>query len=475
MEKRKNLLFVFADQWRADAMGFAGVDPVQTPNMDAFCLDSTYCDHAFSTFPVCSPHRASLITGKYPLSIGFFTNCKTGLHLRLQDEEIGIGQALRADGYQTAYIGKWHLDEPEQNNDPAPASGARDWDAFTPPGVRRHGFDYWYSYGTYDMHLTPHYWQDTLEMICPGVWSVEHETDKAIEYMREASQKQEPFALFVSWNPPHSPYDQVPQRYLDLYPDVTLKDNVITKDIHHHTGELGPQTEEDLRLTTRRYYAAVSGLDDQFGRLITYLKQEGLYDNTVIVLSADHGDMMGSHGLMGKHVWYEESIRIPFVVHIPGNDKNHCHTCIGSQDMMPTLLGLLNVKIPDTVEGDDCSVYLTSDREDLDRVSYLCACPGREPVIRLFEENGKDPKIYGWRGVRTQNHTYVMELGYEVVAKPQRYLYCTTEDPLQLHTLDLNLPEHCQLAADLEQKVMDWMLRQNDGFAQHWKSEVKPL
>lgn len=475
MEKRKNLLFVFADQWRADAMGFAGADPVKTPNMDAFCWDSTYCDHAFSTFPVCSPHRASLITGKYPLSIGFFTNCKTGLSLHLQDEEIGIGQALGADGYQTAYIGKWHLDEPEQNNDPAPVSGARDWDAFTPPGPKRHGFDFWYSYGTYDMHLTPHYWQDTPEMICPGVWSVEHETDKAIEYMHQAAQKKDPFALFLSWNPPHSPYDQVPQRYLDLYPDVTLKDNVVTEHIHHHTGEPGPQTEEELRLNTRRYYAAVSGLDDQFGRLITYLKQEGLYDNTVIVLSADHGDMMGSHGLMGKHVWFEESIRIPFVVHIPGNEKRLCRTCIGSQDMMPTLLGLLGVKIPDTVEGDDCSTYLTSNQEDLNRVSYLCACPGREPVVRIFEANSKDPKVYGWRGVRTQSYTYVMELGYEITAAPRRYLYCTAADPHQLHPLNLDIPENRQLAAELEQLVMDWMLRQKDGFATHWKSEAKPL
>ncbi len=475
MEKRKNLLFAFADQWRADAMGYAHADPVITPNMDRFCAEATYCDHAFSTFPVCSPHRASLITGRYPLSLGFFTNCKTGLDLRLRDEEISIAQVLQKEGYQTAYIGKWHLDEPEQNHNPNPPSGARDWDAFTPPGPRRHGFDYWYSYGTYDMHLTPHYWHDSPQMICPDMWSVEYETDKAMEFMGQVRDKERPFVLFLAWNPPHSPYDQVPQRYLDLYPDVELKDNVIVQNIHHHTGEQVNYTEDDLRLNTRRYYAAVSGLDDQFGKLIDFMKREGLYDDTVIVLSSDHGDMMGSHGLMGKHVWYEESIHIPLVVHVSGNNKQFCHTCIASQDIMPTMLGLLGAPIPGTVEGEDCSAYILTEQEDLDRVSYLCACPGREPVVQMFKAAGKDPRVYGWRGVRTQNYTYIMELGYEIQPKPTRYLYYTKGDPQQQHLLDLDLPENHCLAQEFEQHVLSWMKTQNDGFAEQWISEAKRL
>ena len=184
-------------------------------------------------------------------------------------------------------------------------------------------------------------------MIRPGKWSVEHETDKAMEYLSQAAKKDMPFALYLAWNPPHSPYDQVPEKYLKLYPDVKLKDNVNLEHIHHHTWEAVNYTQEELKLATRQYYAAVSGLDDQFGRLIHFLKEHGLYEDTVIVLSSDHGDMMGSHGLMGKHVWYEESIRIPFVVRVPGNDKRICRTCIGSQDMMPTVLGLLDVEIPD--------------------------------------------------------------------------------------------------------------------------------
>lgn len=475
MKEKKNLLFVFADQWRADAIGYAKADPVITPNMDAFCEDATYCDHAFSTFPVCSPHRASLLTGRYPLSLGFFTNCKSGLSLRLKDEEISIAQVLKQQGYQTAYIGKWHLDEPEINKNPSPKSGASGWDAYTPPGVRRHGFDYWYSYGTYDMHLNPHYWQNSEEMISVDQWSVEHETDKAIEYLCSVRKKEEPFVLFLSWNPPHSPYDQVPQRYLDRYPDIALKKNVISGKTVHHTGQLGTETEEDLCLSTRQYYAAVSGLDEQFGRIIKCLKAEDLYEDTIVVLSSDHGDMMGSHGLMGKHVWFEESIRIPFVIRIEGNRKRFCHTCIGSQDMMPTLLSLLNVASPDSVEGDNCAQYITTEAEDYERVSFLCACPGGAEIVRQFESAGKDPKDYGWRAVRSQDYTYVMELGYQLEPKPERHLYCTKDDPLQCNPMDLSDPEANITAQKLENQILKWMERQNDGFLTVWHTFAPTL
>lgn len=471
MEK-KNLLFVFADQWRGSAIGCAGEDPVLTPNMDSFCQDATCCDHVFSTFPLCTPHRGSLLTGRYPLSLGLFTNCKTGLDMRLRDEEVGIGQVLKEAGYQTAYIGKWHLDEPELNHSESPLSGAKNWDAFTPPGPRRHGFDYWYSYGAWDEHLNPHYWEDTPKMEQVHQWSVEHETDKAMEYLKDIRDKERPFALYVSWNPPHSPYDQVPERYFELYQDreIPLRENVELEDIHHHTGERVNYTKEDLVRATKQYYAAVSGLDDQFGRLLKCLKEEGLYEDTVIVLSSDHGDMMGSHGLMGKHVWYEESLRIPCIFRVPGSRKRVCRTCMASQDMMPTLLGLLGAEIPDCAEGDDCSEYLIQDKEDLERSSFICACPGRDVFLKKFRENGVNPQDFGWRGIRTQDYTYVMELGYDITPCPRRYLYHTSADPYQEHPLDLAGKEAGELAGKLEEQVKGWMERQGDGFLENWLS-----
>lgn len=469
-KKKKNLCFIFADQWRAHAMGYAKEDPVITPNMDRFCEESCYADHAFSTFPVCSPHRASLMTGKYPLSCGFFTNCKTGLSLRLKDEEICIGDVLSENNYDTAYIGKWHLDEPEINHSDNPISGARDWDAYTAPGVRRHGFKYWYSYGTINYHMHPHYWMDTAKKIEIDEWSPKHETDKAIEYIENIRDKDKPFALYISWNPPHSDYDQVPEKYIDMYKDmdIDIRENVSFENIHHHTGEKVNYSKEEMIETTKLYYAAVTGLDDQFGRIVNYLKENDLYDDTIIVLSADHGDMMGSHGLMGKHVWYEESLRIPFVVHVPGNEKSVMKTCMGSQDMMPTVLGLLGIDSPNTVEGIDCSQYIIENKEDLNKHCFLTACPGRECVVRKFEAAGKDPKAYGWRGLRTQDYTYICELGYEIIPHAKRYLYCLATDPLEMHPLDLKVEKNLKLAKEFESEIKQYMKEHNDVFLPNW-------
>ena len=466
--KKKNLLFIFADQWRRDAVGFAGRDPVITPNIDVFAKESTYCTNAISTFPLCSPHRASLLTGKHPLSTGVFTNCKTGLNMKLREEENCIGDVLKNHGYQTGYIGKWHLDEPEQNNDNSPESGARNWDAYTKPGPRCHGFDFWYSYGAWDQHLTPHYWKDSPKQIKVNKWSPEHETDIAIEYLNKQNGE-EPFALFISWNPPHSPYNQVPERYLKLYKDqkISLKENVDLTDIHHHTYEPVGYTEEELIKVTKEYYAAVSGLDDQFGRLIQTLKDKGIYDETIIVLSADHGDMMGSHGLMAKHVWYEESIGIPLIVGGAGITSSVCETVIGSPDFMPTLLGLMKLPIPQTVEGVDCSEDIKGNTAHSDKVCYLAACPGRDVFLKEFKEAGKNPIEFGWRGIRTSRYVYVIEVGYEIEPHICRILYDLQEDPLQMQPIILESSKKHPVSERLEEQLIIWLKEQQDGFLNH--------
>ena len=111
MTRRKSLIYIFADQWRYHAYGAAGEDDITTPAFDAFAQDSVFCTSALSTYPLCSPHRASLLTGKDPLSLGFYTNCKNGIadRIMLYPQEITISDVLHGEGYQTAYIGKWHL------------------------------------------------------------------------------------------------------------------------------------------------------------------------------------------------------------------------------------------------------------------------------------------------------------------------------------------------------------------------------
>ncbi len=132
---------------------------------------------------------------------------------------------LKDHGYATSYIGKWHLDASELNFFEQPESGADHWDAYTPEGERRQGFDYWYSYGAMDNHLDPHYWENTPEKVVPKLWSPEAETNVALDYLKNHNYDK-PFCMFISWNPPHPPYDQVPKKYVDKISSIDFAPNV---------------------------------------------------------------------------------------------------------------------------------------------------------------------------------------------------------------------------------------------------------
>ncbi|HOJ10308.1 MAG TPA: sulfatase [Clostridiales bacterium] len=469
-EKRPNLIFVFADQWRRQAVGFMNEDPVVTPNMDKFADESLIFENAISTFPLCSPHRASLMTGRYPLSTGMFTNCKPGVDVALGTHEICISDVLKKQGYATGYIGKWHLDSSERNFSENPESGAKGWDAYTPPGPKRHGFDFWYSYGANDEHMAPHYWQDSNKAIHINQWSPEHETDVAIKYINDHTKKYEknPFALFISWNPPHSPYHMLPEKYKELYKDkdISFRPNVKAEGLYTHTYEKIGEGFETLTRFTKDYYAAVSGLDENFGRLLKVLKEQGIEDDTIVVLSSDHGDMMGSHGLMAKHVWLEESIGIPFVIRwpsriLPGREK----TLLGSADVMPTLLQLMNIPVPASVEGTDLSPVIRKEKTQPVTSAFICACPGRDVFLKELSAKGIDPKTLGWRGVRTYRYTYVVSKGYFPGEKTKRLLYDNETDPYQLNPLCFETAAENDLAFQMELELKEWLSKLDDPFS----------
>ncbi len=191
-----------------------------------------------------------------------------------------------------------------------------------------------------DDHLRPHYWKDNFEQIIKYAWSPEVETDVAIEFL-EQRNTDKPFCLFLSWNPPHPPYDQVPAKYKAKYDEIQIPDNV------PETLKQDPEFIETLR----EYYGAVSGLDLQFGRLMAYLETHDLMKNSVVVLSADHGDMLGAQGLMGKNIWYEEAIKIPLMICDREVTPGRTDILFSSEDHMPTLLELLDVSVPECVEG----------------------------------------------------------------------------------------------------------------------------
>ncbi|MEH7011568.1 sulfatase [Neobacillus niacini] len=465
-KQQPNLIYIFADQWRRQAVGYEGEDQVITPNIDAFAGESVVFSNAVTCSPLCSPHRASLLTGRYPMSTGVYTNCKIGADVMLSPEETCISDVLADAGYQTGYIGKWHLDLPELNITEEPESGAKDWDAYTPPGPKRHGFQHWYSYGAWDEHLAPHYWKDSPKKILVNKWSVEHETDQALHFIKNRSSDQ-PFTLFLSWNPPHSPFDQVPEKYKKLYDrdELRLRENVNQSAFGVHTGEAVDGGLEELKEKQLNYFAAISGIDDQFGRILQFLKDDQLDENTIVVLTSDHGEMMGSHGLMAKHVWYEESIGVPFCIRWPKViPEKRTDLLLNTVDIMPTLLSLLQLEVPGSVEGTDVSSFLITRECGGPEAAYLCAYPGRKEALEAFRDAGLDNRAYGWRAVRTKQYTYVIHHGYAPGEESIRLLYDLEKDKFQLDPEKIEeLLDH-PIAKGLEQQLRTWLKDMKDPF-----------
>ena len=326
-DARPNVVLVFADQWRAQAAGYAGDPNVRTPALDRLAARSVRFTTAVSNCPVCAPYRASLLTGRYPLTHGVFLN-----DVCLSADAVSLAQAFKGAGYRTAYVGKWHLDGHGRS-------------AFIPPD-RRQGFDFWRVLEcTHDYNKSAYYGDENSKSFWQG-YDAAAQTREAQGYLRAAAGKG-PFLLVLSWGPPHNPYETAPQKYREMYrPEkLTLRPNV------------PPDRAGAARRDLAGYYAHCSALDDCVARLRETLRDWGLDENTIFVFTSDHGDMLGSQGMQRKQCPYDESILVPLLVHWPRlTREGHAVAApIGAPDIMPTLLGLAGIEIPKTVEGTDFS------------------------------------------------------------------------------------------------------------------------
>jgi len=454
LQKTPNLVFVFPDQFRQQAIGFMNQDPVVTPNLDRFASEGIVFTNAVSNYPVCSPYRAMLFTGKYPHSNGVISNCNSATKkygVFLKESERCFSDVLHDAGYSQGYIGKYHLDSPSEENykySEGRRGDGKAWDAYTPPGKRRHGFDFWHSYGCCDWHMNPHYWVNNAkvdERIDVDEWSVKHETDVAIDYIRNRDEKyrdpNSPFSLFIAFNPPHTPFQQVPDKYLSAY-DGKTDEQLLNRLNVSLEGRGAPAGKH-----AKNYFSAVTGIDENFGRIIDCLKEEGLEENTIVVFSADHGEMMGSHGLMHKGVWYDESLLIPFIIRWQGKLEHRLDDLLlNVPDIMPSLLSLMGFKeqIPQDVEGNDYS-------------DIILGKDGYRPNSALYMNIPVDFPGGGRRGLRTHRYTFVIQRTKELSEK--YILHDNQADFYQTRNIADDNPE---LIDSLTDELNKWLNKTKD-------------
>jgi len=200
--------------------------------------------------------------------------------------------------------------------------------------------------------------------------------------------------------------------------------------------------------------------------LLDELKSQGVLENTIVVLTADHGELMGAHGLMAKHTWHEESIGIPFILHWPDRlQPGQSDIVMNTVDIMPTLLGMMGQQVPETVEGSNFApVIFGGDAPQSAHEAYISAYPGTNEAMRAFAAAGIDNKSYGWRGIRTLTHTYVVHKGYEPDCEVMRLLYDLQADPYQMNPIKVKRAEEHPLAFELEGKLSDWLMKIKDPF-----------
>ena len=416
--KHPNLIYVFADQLRHKSVGYNGDALAETPNIDEMARESADVTNAVSGHPVCSPYRASLLTGKYTTSTGMVIN-----EIRMNPHHRCFAHVLNDYGYDSSYIGKWHL---------YAAKLGHHYDAensFVPPGENRLGFDgYFAAYNFHHEYYAPkaYYHLDTPEKIYAEGYEPDFMTDLAIKRLKEVAKGDKPFALFLSLGTPHDPWteDNVPEEYLKRFCDKEFKlpPNYLKHNDPHADmwAKFFPFQRAKITEWMRVYYAMVANLDHNLGRIRKAVKELGIGKDTIFVFTSDHGEMFGAHGRHAKNIFYDEAVRVPFLIewdgHIPAGRKDFCFNTV---DIMPTLLSLMGMKYPEEVEGEDLSECLIGNADNTE--PSLMTGTGPTAIFGIGKE---------WRAVRDKRFTYAV---YRT--DRSEYLFDNLADPYQMKNL----------------------------------------
>ncbi len=458
--KRPNIIVLLADQLRYQSCGYAGDKNAHTPRIDRLASEGMNFRQAVSHMPVCSAYRASLFTGKHTSGTGMVIN-----ELRINPNQRCLGHVLTDAGYETGYIGKWHLYANQLGNHFDPVN------SFVPRGPDRLGFDgYWAAYNFHHQYYGSYYHTESPEKIFygEGVFEPDAQTDMAIDFISKKADTDDPFFLMVSYGTPHDPWvkSNVPAKYYDMYKNVTFEMPPNYSDETDPYGDGWSNIEKSpdkIDEWMRNYYAMTANLDWNIGRVLDAVDKAGLAEDTLIVFSSDHGEMFGGHGRMKKNIFYEEAARIPFLMRwkgrIPAGGVSD--VCLNTPDIMPTLLGLagLGSRIPESVEGMDLSRAAQGNSGPEPEAAFLM----NTGACAVWEDG------HEWRALRDNRFTYAVFRGEGPKNLPRKeVLFDHGADPYQMKNL-ANSPAHRERLQKYRDMLKAKMARLNDTFcASSW-------
>jgi arylsulfatase len=477
-----NLLFLFTDEQRYDTLGAYGNGEIHTPNLDRLAATSTVFERAYVTQPVCTPSRATLLTGLYPHTSGCLAN-----NVPLPADVPCLPEMLTPGQYVSGYHGKWHLGD----------------EIFA-----QHGFDDWVSiedmYRRYyspgrdrsarsDYHhllaengFTP---ADGDAFVRRNTARLPEEFSKPAFLAREASRfirenMSWPFILFVNFLEPHMPFfgprdSQYEPDDIDLprnfdagvAEEQPLKARLLQRYYRQYGNSGLPlKGEADWRRLIANYWGLCSLVDTHVGTILNTLEDCGLWDETIILYTSDHGDMMGSHRLVAKSVMFEEAVRVPLLIRLPGQSvSRRIATPVSQVDLVPTLLDLMVQKIPPHVQGKSLKAVLQGDpplREDI-----FIEWNGRDCGMKRFAGNEEYPDFLAEiatpqefaAAIEDPVRTVITADGWKFncSARGEHELYNLGDDPLEMTNL-AGESESRPIMKELARSIRRWQARTGD-------------
>lgn len=421
---RPNILILYTDQHRWNALGVNGNRQIRTPNLDHLAGQGVNFDHCFVQNPVCMPSRVSFLTGRYPSSLGI-----PHMGVPVPRDIQTLPRLFRAYGYRSGYFGKLHFlpHANREHREAHPDYGFEQLEVSDEPGVYEDAYRAWVRRvdPTQLDHLSTglppatHLWRSIMEqedsvhhpfsgerddfrgaIPFPGREEVTHSAfvaDRLIDFLHQ--QGEQPFLCVGGFYSPHAPW-VVPQRFLDLYNPDEL-------DLPDHPNESGGSDANRHRLRSARhgYYAAISEVDHHVGRVLKTLEERGLAENTIIVFTSDHGEWLGEQGRWGKGYPGSDAVsRVPLVIVDPRARETtglRCQTIVEAVDVLPTLLDLAGIQKMPHLQGNSL-------------IEELSGTSSRGKGLALME-------FAGWKNIRTHGFRYLVHSdGREVLWDMQK-------------------------------------------------------
>ncbi len=436
--KRRNIIYILSDDHRYDFMGFMGKPEfLQTPGMDRLASGGAHLQNAFVSTSLCSPSRASILTGLYAHKHGVVDN-----NSPVPEGTTFFPQYLQSSGYETAFIGKWHM------------GGASD--------APRPGFDRWVSFRGQGTYYDPVLNVDGERVETKG-YVTDLLTDYAIDWMKQ--DRDQPYFLYLSHKAVHAMFEPA-ERHRGKFEDVTLTypDSMADTEENYrgkprwvkeqrnswHGVDYMYHGQIDFDTFYRRYCETLLGLDESIGRVLDALESLGQAESTLVMYMGDNGFSFGEHGLIDKRQMYEESMRVPLLARCPELVASGARVAqmVQNIDIGPTILEAAGLKAPAHMDGRSF-LPLLQGRE----------VPWRDAVYYEYYWERNFPQTPTVHGVRTDRYKYMHYHGIWDIDE----LYDLQADPDELTNL-IHSPEHQGRVKELKQKMFDW-LQQTDGMS----------